>query len=50
MLEDKIVIKIYSDVEDVSSITSAVKQLELKDYSVEWVFPKKFEINPDEML
>ena len=50
MLEDKIVIKIYSDVEDVSSITSAVKQLELKDYSVEWVFPKKFEINPDEIL
>ena len=50
MAEEKIVIKIFSDGEDVSSVTSAVKQLELKDYLVECIFPKKYEINPNEIL
>jgi len=50
MSETKIVVKIYSDVEDISSIISAVEQLELKDYLVDCVFPKKFEINPNEIL
>ncbi|MGA8264245.1 MAG: sigma-54 dependent transcriptional regulator [Ignavibacteriaceae bacterium] len=50
MSETKIEVKIYSDVEDISSIISAVEQLELKDYLVDCVFPKKFEINPNEIL
>ena len=50
MSETKIIVKIYSDVEDASSIVSAVKQLELKDYLVECDIPSRFEINPDDIL
>ena len=50
MSETKIVIKIYSDSEDVSSVSLAVKQLEFKDFSVEYLFPRKFEINPNDIL
>lgn len=50
MSEGKIVIKIYSDSEDLSSVSSAVNQLELKDFQVECLSPKKFEINPDDIL
>ncbi|HKI77370.1 MAG TPA: sigma-54 dependent transcriptional regulator [Ignavibacteriaceae bacterium] len=50
MSDSKIIIKIYSDTEDVSSISSAVKQLELKDFSVDCLIQKKIEINPDDIL
>ncbi len=50
MSDSKIIIKVYSDTEDISSISSSVKQLELKDFSVEFVTLKKIEINPDEIF
>lgn len=50
MSDSKIIIKIFSDQEDVSTVSSAVKQLELKNFSVECVIQKKLEINPDEIL
>ena len=50
MSETKIVVKVYSDVEDVSSIVSAVKQLELKDFLVECSLPGRLEINPNDIL
>ncbi len=50
MPDSKIIIKIYSDAEDISSISSAVKQLEFRDFLVECVQQKKIEINPDDIL
>lgn len=50
MPDSKIIIKIYSDAEDISSISSAVKQLEFRDFLVECVLQKKIEINPDDIL
>ncbi len=50
MSESKIIIKIYSDQEDVSTVESAMKQLEFKDHSVEWLIQSKIEINPNDIL
>ena len=50
MSETKIVVKIYSDTEDVSSVSLAVKQLEFKNFIVEYIFPRKLEINPNDIL
>ncbi len=50
MPDSKIIIKIYSDDEDISSVFSAVKQLEFRDFQVECVVQKKVEINPDDIL
>lgn len=50
MSESNIIIRIYSDSEDVSSVSSAVNQLEVKDFQLEYLFPKKFEINPNDIL
>ncbi len=50
MSDGKIVIKIYSDSEDMSSVSSVVNQLELRDLQLECLFPKKFEINPSDIL
>ena len=43
-------IKIYSDVEDVSSINSAMKQLELKNLSISPSFPQRFTVGDDEII
>jgi two-component system response regulator AtoC len=50
MLDSKINIKIFSDVEDKSSIISAVKQLELKGIDVNINLPKKVEVTANEIL
>lgn len=50
MPDSRIIIKIFSDQEDVSTVSSAVKQLELKNFSVDCVIQKKLEINPDDIL
>jgi two-component system response regulator AtoC len=50
MSESNIIIRIYSDSEDVSSISSAVNQLEVKDFHLECLFPQRFEINPNDIL
>jgi transcriptional regulator with PAS, ATPase and Fis domain len=50
MSEGKIIIKIFSDSEDVSSVSSCVKQLELKDFQLDCLFPTKFEVNPNDIL
>lgn len=50
MSDSKIIIKIYSDTEDISSISSSVKQLELKEFSIELIIQQKIEIHPDEIL
>ncbi len=50
MSESKVIIKIYSDTEDISSVSSAVKQLELRDFSIDYIIQQKIDINPDEIL
>jgi two-component system, NtrC family, response regulator AtoC len=48
---DKIVsIKIYSDIEDRSSVISAVKQLELKGVEISLSMPRKVEVSENEIL
>ncbi len=43
-------IKVYSDIEDVSSIDSALKQLELKDLPIIPIFSKRFSIEPNVII
>jgi len=50
MPDSKIIIKIHSDHEDIASILSSVKHLELKDFPVECVVSSKLEINPDDIF
>ena len=50
MSESNIIIRIYSDSEDVSSVSSAFNQLEVKDFQLECLYPKKFEISPNDIL
>ncbi len=50
MQNDQVHIKIYSDIKDVGSITSAIKQLELKNFDIDYTFPKVIEINKDEII
>jgi len=47
---EKIIIKIFSDIKDVSSLNSFVKQLELKNLNTRYSYPKTFEINPNEII
>ncbi len=48
--KDKIHIKIFSDIKDVSSISSSVNQLELKNMNTHASFPKIFEILPNDII
>jgi two-component system, NtrC family, response regulator AtoC len=48
--DSKIDIKIFSDIEDKSSIISAVKQLELKGIEVNLQLPRKVEVSANEIL
>ena len=50
MTEKKVNIKIYSDLEDVSSIASSVKQLKLKEMNIADEYPKSFHIEHDEII
>ncbi len=43
-------IKVYSDIEDFSSIKSAIKQIELKNLPVSALFPKRFSVEPNVVL
>ena len=43
-------IKVYSDIEDVSSIDSALKQLELKNLPIIPTFSKRFSVEPNVVL
>jgi two-component system, NtrC family, response regulator AtoC len=43
-------IKVYSDIEDVSSIDSALKQLELKNLPIISIFSKRFSVEPNVVL
>ena len=47
---EKITIKIFSDINDVSSINSSVSQLELKDSNIISICPKFFEVKPNEII
>ena len=47
---EKINIKIFSDIKDVSSIDSSVRQLELKDFNTSSSFPKVFDVKPNEII
>ncbi len=47
---EKITIKIFSDIKDVSSINSSVSQLELKDSNIISICPKVFEVKPNEII
>ena len=48
--KNKIQIKIFSDIKDVSSISSSVNQLELKNMNTHSSFPKIFDILPNEII
>ncbi len=48
--KEKIIIKIFSDIKDVSSLNSFVKQLELKKLNTRSSFPKIFDIHPNEIV
>jgi two-component system, NtrC family, response regulator AtoC len=50
MSEQKINIKVYSDIEDVSSIISSVKQLSLKIPNINYSFPKTFQVLEDDII
>jgi two-component system, NtrC family, response regulator AtoC len=50
MAVTKVKIKIYSDRRDISLITSSVRQIEIKDVVISYSFPRKLEINPEEIL
>ncbi len=43
-------IKVYSDADDVSSIQSAIKQLELKDLPIIPAFSKRFSVEPNVII
>ncbi len=43
-------IKVYSDIDDVSSIQSAIKQLELKDLPIIPSFSKRFSVEPNVII
>ncbi|MHB8336810.1 MAG: sigma-54 interaction domain-containing protein [Ignavibacteriaceae bacterium] len=47
---EKITIKIFSDIKDVSSINSSVSQLELKDSNIISICSKVFEVKPNEII
>jgi len=49
-MRNLIKIKVYSDIEDVSSIHSAIKQLELRNLPVAAVFAQRFSIVPDSII
>lgn len=50
-MENKpVAIKIYTDLKDTASITSAINQMELKKINVEYSFPKAFDIKEDEII
>ena len=46
----KVHIKIFSDLEDVSSITSSIKQLELKDLNIDAEFPDSYQVEHNDIL
>ncbi len=50
MANEKVNIKIYSDLEDVSSIISSIKQLELKDLNIDAEFPETYQIERNDIL
>jgi two-component system response regulator AtoC len=50
MLEGHFNIKVYSDSADLVSITSALKQLELKGFSLNITFPAELEIENNEII
>jgi len=50
MGKNNIIIKVYSDTEDVSSIHSAIKQLELKNLPVYPSYAQRFAIVPDSII
>ncbi len=50
MRKPHVKIKIFSDTEDVSSINSAMKQLELKNLSISPSFPQRFTAGDDEII
>ena len=43
-------IKVFSDSTDVISVTSALKQLELKGFQLNVTFPSEFEIDSNEII
>ncbi len=43
-------IKVYSDIEDISSIQSAIKQIELKSLPVIPIYTKRFSVEPNVIL
>jgi len=46
----RIKIKIYSDKKDISSIISIVKQVEFKDTIISCIYPRSFEVNPNDII
>ncbi|MGD1007046.1 MAG: sigma-54 dependent transcriptional regulator [Ignavibacteriaceae bacterium] len=50
MWKKRVIIKVYSDTEDVSSIHSAIKQLELKNLPVYPSYAQRFAIVPDSII
>ncbi len=51
MMENKpVAIKIFTDLKDTASITAAINQMELKNFNVEYSFPKAFDIKEDEII
>ncbi len=46
----RVKIKIYSDIEDISSIHSVIKQLELKNLPVFPIYAQRFSVEPDVIL
>ena len=50
MQNERVHIKIYSDIKDIGSITTAVKQLELKNFDVDYSFPQVIDIKQDEII
>jgi transcriptional regulator with PAS, ATPase and Fis domain len=50
MVKKRVIIKVYSDIEDVSSIHSAIKQIELKNLPVYASYAQRFAITPDSII
>jgi len=50
MGKNRVIIKVYSDTEDVSSIHSAIKQLELKNLPVYPSYAQRFALAPNSIL
>ena len=50
MVKKRVILKVYSDIEDVSSIHSAIKQLELKNLPVYASYAQRFAITPNSII